>query len=90
MAVFFDTQTMLELAISSYKKSHTYSRLLSRLGIRILFSFGNYRLANGFKYVAKCNLGNEVPYHPFKDYLGRILYPKGISDFWCGALRPIY
>jgi hypothetical protein len=38
----------------------------------------------------KYNLGNEVPYHPFKDCLRRILYPRGLSDLWRGALRPIY
>jgi hypothetical protein len=58
--------------------------------IRDLFAFGNHRLAVGFDYVAKDNLGHEVTYHPFEVCDGKTAYPKGISNILRGTFRPIY
>ncbi|MEP4079820.1 alginate lyase family protein [Haloferula sp.] len=46
-------------------------------------------LLKGFEYTAKYNLGNEVPYEPYRSVDGRYLY-RGISDKGRGRLSPIY
>jgi hypothetical protein len=58
---------------------------------RDLFSYGNNRLAVGFEYTAKYNLGHEVSYHPYNSCGdGKIRYPDGISSKLRGNFRPIY
>ena len=47
------------------------------------------RLLKGFEYTAKYNLGNDVPYEPYKSFEGRYHY-KEISDDSRGRLRPMY
>ena len=47
------------------------------------------RLLKGFEYTAKYNLGNKVPYEPYKSVEGRYHY-KSISDEARGRLRPMY
>lgn len=47
------------------------------------------RLLKGFEYTAKYNLGNEVPYEPYKSLEGRYHYKK-ISDDSRGRFRPMY
>ena len=47
------------------------------------------RLLKGFEYTAKYNLGNEVPYEPYKSLEGRYHY-KHISDDSRGRFRPMY
>ncbi len=54
-----------------------------------LFSYGNYRLVRGMEYLAKYNLGYDVPYHPFIIIDGPI-YPNGISSSVRGVFSPIY
>jgi hypothetical protein len=55
-----------------------------------LFPTGNNRLLAGLEYIAKYNLGNDVPYHPFVDYDGKSIYPGGISTKSRGHYSPIY
>jgi hypothetical protein len=55
-----------------------------------LFPYGNNRLLTGLEYIAKYNLGNDVPYHPFVDYDGKLIYPGGISTKSRGHFSPIY
>ena len=47
------------------------------------------RLLKGFEYTAKYNLGNDVPYEPYKSFEGRYHYKK-LSDDSRGRLRPMY
>ena len=47
------------------------------------------RLALGFEYTAKYNLGHEVPYEPYRSHEGRYYYPK-ISDDSRGRFSSIY
>ena len=47
------------------------------------------RLALGFEYTAKYNLGREVPYEPYRRHAGRYYYPK-ISDRSRGRFSGIY
>ena len=47
------------------------------------------RLALGFEYTAKYNLGHEVPYEPYRSHEGRYYYPK-ISDKSRGRFSSIY
>lgn len=54
-----------------------------------LFTYGNNRLLLGMEYLAKYNLGYEVPYHPFLIIDGP-LYPNGISSNVRGVFSPIY
>jgi hypothetical protein len=55
-----------------------------------LFPYGNNRLMAGLEYIAKYNLGNDVPYHPFVDYNGKPIYSGGISAKGRGRFSPIY
>ena len=57
-------------------------------GIDLYSAFDNL-LLKGFEYTAKYNLGNEVPYEPYKSFKGRYHY-KSISDDSRGRLRPMY
>jgi len=57
-------------------------------GLDLYSAFDN-RLLKGFEYTAKYNLGNEVPYQPYKSFKGRYHY-KSISDDSRGRLRPMY
>jgi regulation of enolase protein 1 (concanavalin A-like superfamily) len=54
-----------------------------------LFAYGNNRLLLGMEYLAKYNLGYDVPYHPFIIIDGP-LYPNGISSIARGVYKPIY
>jgi hypothetical protein len=47
------------------------------------------RLLKGFEYTAKYNLGQDVPYEPYKSFEGRYHY-KAISSNSRGGLRPMY
>lgn len=47
------------------------------------------RLALGFEYTAKYNLGEDVRYEPFKSFDGRYHYQKLSSDSR-GRFSPIY
>ena len=47
------------------------------------------RLALGFEYTAKYNLGHDVPYEPYRSHEGRYHYPK-ISDKSRGRFSSIY
>lgn len=57
-------------------------------GIDLYGAFDN-RLLKGFEYTAKYNLGNDVPYKPYKSVEGRYHY-KSISDDSRGRLRPMF
>lgn len=54
-----------------------------------LYSAADNRLAQGFEYTAKYNLGEEVPFKPFRSVEGRYFYEK-ISKRSRGRFRPIY
>lgn len=54
-----------------------------------LYSELDDRLLAGFEYTAKYNLGNDVPYEPYRSFEGRYHYKK-ISDNSRGRLRPMY
>jgi hypothetical protein len=47
------------------------------------------RLALGFEYTAKYNLGHEVPYEPYRSHEGRYYYSE-ISDKSRGRFSSIY
>lgn len=47
------------------------------------------RLALGFEYTARYNLGQDVPYEPYRSVEGRYAYPA-ISDKARGRFSPIY
>ena len=47
------------------------------------------RLLKGFEYTAKYNLGNDVPYEPYRSLEGRYIYKK-ISNDSRGRMRPMY
>ena len=47
------------------------------------------RLALGYEYTAKYNLGHDVPYEPYRSYKGRYHYPE-ISDKARGRFSSIY
>jgi hypothetical protein len=55
-----------------------------------LLPCGNNRLLAGLEYIAKYNLGNDVPYHPFVTANGKIIYPNGVSSKGRGHFSPIY
>lgn len=59
-------------------------------GIPQMFAYASNRIVVGFEYTAKYNLGNDVPYHPFHDYTGKIIYPGGISAKNRGHFSPVY
>lgn len=54
-----------------------------------LYSAADNRLALGFEYTAKYNLGGEVPFKPFRSVEGRYFYEE-ISKRSRGRFRPIY
>jgi hypothetical protein len=54
-----------------------------------LYSAFNNRLAAGFEYSARYNLGFDVPYDPVPDYFGQSLHPV-ISERSRGRFRPVY
>ena len=54
-----------------------------------LYGAHNNRLLKGFEYTAKYNLGNKVPYQPYKSFQGRYYYTE-LSDNARGRLRPMY
>lgn len=54
-----------------------------------LYSYHNNRLLKGFEYVAKFNLGNEVPFTEILDHTGKYHHTKiAIQDR--GPLRAVY
>ncbi len=54
-----------------------------------LYGAGDNRLALGFEYTAKYNLGYEVPYEPYRSFEGRYFNPA-ISPDGRGKFSPIY
>jgi hypothetical protein len=54
-----------------------------------LYGVADNRLALGFEYTAKYNLGHDVPYEPYGSIDGKYLY-KTISDKARGRFAPIY
>lgn len=54
-----------------------------------LYSAYENRLAKGFEYTAKYNLGSDVPFEYYESYKGRYEHNK-ISDKNRGRLRPMY
>ncbi|WP_205702871.1 alginate lyase family protein [Botryobacter ruber] len=54
-----------------------------------LYSYTDNRLLKGFEYMAKFNLGNEVPYAPALDRTGKYIHPE-ISQKERGNLRAVY
>ena len=54
-----------------------------------LYGAYNSRLASGFEYTAKYNLGYDVPYEPYRSIDGKYDYPA-ISRSGRGRFRPIY
>ncbi len=54
-----------------------------------LYGAADNRLALGFEYTAKYNLGEDVPYEPYRSVEGRYHYP-GISPKGRGRFSPIY
>jgi hypothetical protein len=54
-----------------------------------LYGACDNRLAIGFEYTAKYNLGHEVPYEPYRSHQGRYNYPT-ISDKSRGRFSSIY
>ncbi len=57
-------------------------------GVDLYGAYGN-RLAIGYEYTAKYNLGHEVPYEPYRSHAGRYHYPA-ISDKARGRFSCIY
>lgn len=55
-----------------------------------LYSALNNRLLKGFEYVAKYNLGNEVPFKKWKDVTGKYAEWDSISTIKRGVFMPIY
>ena len=54
-----------------------------------LYSAADSRLAKGFEYTAKYNLGEDVPFEPYRSVEGRYYYEE-ISKKSRGRFRPIY
>jgi hypothetical protein len=54
-----------------------------------LYGASSNRLALGFEYTAKYNLGHDVPYEPYRSIDGKYLY-RGISKDSRGRFAPIY
>ena len=54
-----------------------------------LYGAADNRLALGFEYTAKYNLGEKVPFEPYRSVEGRYFYDK-ISKNGRGRFRPIY
>ncbi len=54
-----------------------------------LYGYDNNRLLNGFEYVAKFNLGNEVPFTETLDHTGKY-HHKTIARQDQGRLRAVY
>jgi len=57
-------------------------------GVDLYGAYEN-RLAVGFEYTAKYNLGHDVPYEPYRSYGGTYYYPT-ISRDSRGRFSPIY
>jgi len=69
---------LLETAVSAYNQK-----------VNIFHEYNN-RLALGFEYVAKYNLGHDVPYHPFPDPCYLHIWPNGISSSGRGQWSLVY
>ena len=54
-----------------------------------LYGAADNRLALGFEYTAKYNLGEDVPFEPYRSVEGRYFADK-ISDRARGRFRPIF
>jgi hypothetical protein len=54
-----------------------------------LYAAADNRLALGFEYTAKYNLGYDVKYEPYKSFEGRYFYPR-LSSEARGRFAPIY
>ncbi len=69
-------------------RSHRFSKLDWKQGVDLYGAYDN-RLALGFEYAAKYNLGHDVPYKPYRSHEGRYHY-KRISDKCRGRFSSIY
>ena len=54
-----------------------------------LYAAADNRLLKGFEYTAKYNLGDDVPFTPYRDTTGKY-HAKPISADYRGRLRPIF
>jgi Alginate lyase len=54
-----------------------------------LYAVGDNRLLKGFEYTAKYNLGNDVPYEPYRSIGGHYNY-ETIAEKGRGRFSPIY
>jgi hypothetical protein len=70
---------LMEVAVMAYNQ-----------GVPELFAYKDHRIVTGFEYTAKYNLGNDVPYHSFADYSGKVIYPQGISAKNRGHYSALY
>jgi hypothetical protein len=70
---------LMEVAVMAYNQ-----------GVPEVMAYKDHRIVTGFEYTAKYNLGNDVPYHPFINYDGKTIYPKGISAKNRGRFSPTY
>jgi hypothetical protein len=59
-------------------------------GVPSVMAYKDHRIVTGFEYTAKYNLGNDVPYHPFPDCSGKMIYPNGISSKNRGHFSFVY
>lgn len=75
------TQMGLEYLVNS-------AEIAWKQGIDLYSAYDN-RLAKGFEYTAKYNLGHDVPFEYYESYQGKYEHRK-ISDKSRGRLRPMY
>ena len=54
-----------------------------------LYGAADNRLAIGFEYTAKYNLGHDVPYEPYRSFEGKYFY-RSLSAVSRGRFAPIY
>lgn len=75
------TQMGLEYLVNS-------AEIAWKQGVDLYSAYDN-RLAAGFEYTAKYNLGNDVPFEYYESYQGKYKHQK-ISGKSRGRLRPMY
>ena len=75
------TQMGLEYLVNS-------AEIAWKQGVDLYSAYDN-RLAKGFEYTAKYNLGNDVPFDYYESYLGKYKH-TAIAEKSRGQLRPMY
>ncbi len=75
------TQMGLEYLVNS-------AEIAWKQGVDLYSAYDN-RLAKGFGYVAKYNLGNDVPFEYYESYQGKYKHTE-IAEKGRGQLRPMY